>query len=66
MNLLMINVGQLDRILRFALGAGLIGWGLYTQNWWGAIGLVPLLTASLSTCPLYTLLGMSTCPIKKA
>ncbi|MDE1929332.1 MAG: DUF2892 domain-containing protein, partial [Burkholderiales bacterium] len=33
---------------------------------WGWIGLVPLLTGALSFCPLYTMLGMSTCPMKKA
>jgi hypothetical protein len=33
---------------------------------WGWIGVVPLLTAALGSCLLDTMLGMSTCPIKKA
>ena len=33
---------------------------------WGWIGLVPLATAALGFCPLYTVLGFSTCPMKKS
>jgi hypothetical protein len=29
------------------------------------IGIVPLLTGLLGTCPLYSILGVSTCPMKK-
>lgn len=29
---------------------------------WGYIGVVPLLTGLVGTCPLYTLLGFSTSP----
>lgn len=31
---------------------------------WGLVGLVPLLTGLLGSCPLYTVVGFSTCPIK--
>ena len=54
------NVGGVDRILRIILGLGLIGWGLYAQNWWGAVGAVPLLTALIGWCPVYLPLGLST------
>lgn len=61
------NVGTLDRILRVVLGIALIALTLAgTIGAWGWIGVVPLLTAALSTCPAYTLLGLSTCPIKRA
>ena len=30
-------------------------------RWLGLVGLVPLLTAGLRFCPLYTLLGIRTC-----
>ena len=60
------NVGGIDKILRIAAGAGLIGAtaaGLLPA--WGYIGIVPLATGLLGWCPAYTLLGLSTCPMKK-
>ena len=32
---------------------------------WGWIGVVPLLTSLFRFCPAYTLIGASTCPMKK-
>jgi hypothetical protein len=64
------NVGNLDRIVRIVIGLGLLVWFFVDQGtgfWHYAklIGIVPLLTAALGTCPLYTVLGISTCPMKK-
>ncbi|MEN8174513.1 MAG: DUF2892 domain-containing protein [Pseudomonadota bacterium] len=42
-------------------GAALVGWGIYAQNWWGAIGLIPLMTAAVSWCPLWGIFRVSTC-----
>jgi len=56
------NVGTLDRLGRIVLGIVLIALvfvGPKTQ--WGWIGLVPLMTGLLRTCPLYSLLGIRTC-----
>ena len=63
------TIGSTDRILRFVLGAGLLVWFFFDQTngaWHYAklIGIVPLLTGLLSTCPLYSVLGISTCPMK--
>jgi hypothetical protein len=59
------NVGGIDRILRIVIGLVLIALTLTgTIGVWGWIGVVPLLTAGLGTCPLYTVLGFSTCPVK--
>lgn len=59
------NVGGIDRILRIVLGIALIALTLTgTIGLWGWIGVVPLATAALGSCPLYTLLGFSTCPVK--
>jgi len=55
------NVGRADRIIRIVIGLVLLGLGLMWGNWWGVIGAVPLLTAIIGWCPLYTLFGMSTC-----
>ena len=61
------NVGGIDRILRVVIGLALIALTLTgTIGVWGWIGVVPLLTAALGFCPLYTVLGFSTCPMKKA
>jgi len=60
------NIGGLDKTLRILIG--LIGISLVffgPQTVWGWIGLVPLLTGAISFCPLYKILGLNTCPIKK-
>lgn len=60
------NVGGLDRMLRVVLGVVLIALTLTgTIGGWGWIGIVPLLTGALGSCPLYTMLGFSSCPLKR-
>jgi len=60
------NEGTLDRTLRALLGIGLLALTA-TGNIgvWGWIGVVPLATAALGWCPLYTMLGVDTCGLKK-
>ncbi len=59
------NVGNLDRILRIVLGVALLALMFMGKiGVWGWIGVVPLLTAGIGFCPLYTVLGFSTCPVK--
>lgn len=63
-----VNVGTIDRALRVLLGLGLLGFALLADSplrWWGLVGLVPLLTAAAGFCPLYALLGISTCPMRR-
>ena len=55
------NVGGADRALRVIAGLVIIGLGLFFQSWWGAIGLVPLLTGAMGWCPLYLPIGFSSC-----
>lgn len=58
------NVGGIDRILRIVLGLVLIGLTLTgTIGVWGWLGVVPLATGLLRFCPLYPLLGISSCPL---
>lgn len=60
------NVGGIDRTLRIVLGIVLLGLTLTgTIGVWGWIGVVPLLTGLAGNCPLYSVLGFSTCPMKK-
>jgi hypothetical protein len=61
-----LNVGGIDRILRIVVGLGLIAWAsLMGGPVWAWIGIVPLATGAIGFCPLYPILGMSTCPMKK-
>ncbi|ALH95739.1 YgaP family membrane protein [Acinetobacter equi] len=56
------NVGNIDRLLRAIIGILLIALTLSgTIGAWGWIGIVPLLSALFSFCPLYTLIGINTC-----
>ncbi|PPE67446.1 YgaP family membrane protein [Caldimonas caldifontis] len=58
-----INVGGIDRILRIAVGLVLIALAATgTVGLWGYIGVVPLLTGLFRVCPLYSLVGINTCP----
>ena len=54
------NEGKIDRILRGAAGVAVIAWGLYAQNYWGAVGLVPLVTAIVGFCPFYAIFKINT------
>ncbi len=59
------NVGGIDRILRIVVGLALVAWAIMGGPVWAWIGIVPLGTGLFGFCPLYPLLGMNTCPIKK-
>jgi hypothetical protein len=63
------NVGPIDRIIRIILGGALLYLALFAQpngyNWIGWLGVIPLLTAVIGNCPLYSILGLSTCPVKR-
>jgi hypothetical protein len=61
------NVGGIDRVLRIVVGLVLVALAATgTVGAWGWIGLVPLATGLVRFCPLYPLLGLSTCPLQKA
>lgn len=64
------NVGGIDRILRIVIGAALLAWFFFDQgsgalHYAKLIGVIPLLTGIIGTCPLYFMLGVSTCPMKR-
>ena len=57
--------GKLDRTLRVILGFILLSLVFVgPQSLWGLVGLVPLATGLIGTCPIYSVLGVSTCPVK--
>ncbi len=55
------NVGKTDRMIRVILGACIIAIGVYLKSWWGAIGILPIITASIGWCPAYLPFGLSSC-----
>jgi hypothetical protein len=58
------NVGGIDKWLRIAAGLALIALGLFGPlGWWGVIGVVPLVTGLMGNCPVYSLIGVNTCPL---
>jgi len=59
------NVGGFDRIARIVAGLALIGLTLAGSiGSWGWIGVVPLVTGLFRFCPIYPLLGFSSCAMK--
>jgi hypothetical protein len=59
------NEGTVDRVLRVVAGAALVSLVFVgPETPWGWIGVVPLVTGLLGNCPVYSLLGISTCPVK--
>ncbi len=61
------NEGNLDRALRIILGLALLSLIFVgPKTLWGLVGLVPLLTGLLGHCPLYKIVGLNTCPLKKS
>ena len=62
-----VNEGTVDKTIRITAGLALIiivGFGM--NSWWGLLGLVPLATGIASRCPMYSVLGISTCKITES
>ncbi|HUX53388.1 MAG TPA: DUF2892 domain-containing protein [Williamwhitmania sp.] len=60
------NVGSADKIIRIVIGVAIAAAGIYYQSWWGLVAIIPLATAFMGSCGLYSLVGISTCKTKKA
>ena len=59
------NVGKVDMIIRVIIGIVIASVGIVYESWWGLVAILPLLTAFINFCPLYTVLGFSTCSAKE-
>ena len=60
-----VNEGTIDRTLRVLLGVALVALA-YTRGWtWAYIGVAPIITGATGICPLYSVLGINTCGMKK-
>ncbi|MGV6807315.1 MAG: YgaP family membrane protein [bacterium] len=58
------NEGNLDRAVRVIAGLVILSLAFIgPQTAWGYIGLIPLVTGLIGFCPLYKVVGLSTCPL---
>lgn len=59
------NIHNIDRGIRIAAGLFLMSlafWG--PSNVWYLLGIIPVATGVVGWCPLYSMLGMSTCKVE--
>lgn len=54
------NIGSVDQIVRWIIGIVIAALGIYYQSWWGLVAIIPIGTALISFCPLYTPFNIST------
>jgi fatty acid desaturase len=60
------NEQMIERAVRLVIGLALISLVFVgPRTLWGLVGVVPLLTGAIGSCPLYTLFGFSTCSMKR-
>jgi len=62
------NVGGIDRVLRIVVGIAVLALFFVLEGnarYWALVGLVPLITGLFRTCPLYSVIGVNTCPMRK-
>ena len=62
------NVGGIDRVLRIVVGIAVLALFFVLEGnarYWALVGFVPLFTGLLRTCPLYSIIGVNTCPMKQ-
>jgi hypothetical protein len=60
-----LNVGGIDKVVRIAAGVALLSLVVLLEGsirWIGLVGIVPLVTGLVGFCPLYSILGINTCP----
>jgi len=51
------KIRSICRPFRIALGAALIGYGIYSGNNWFFLGLIPLIAGLANFCPLCKITG---------
>ena len=57
------NMNTANRVIRVVIGLAIIGAGIYYKNWFGVLGIIPILSAAIGYCPLCC--GGKSCEIKK-
>lgn len=61
-----LNEGSADRILRVVVGIAVLSLAFIgPKTPWAYLGVIPLLTGIVGFCPLYAILGINTCGVRK-
>lgn len=61
------NEHNVERVVRVILGVVVLSLAFVgPKTPWGYLGIIPIATGLLGSCPLYTLLGVSTCPLNES
>jgi hypothetical protein len=61
-----INQAGWDRTLRIVIGLVAISLVFIgPKTMWGLLGIIPLATGVTGSCLLYSVMGVSTCPVQK-
>jgi Inner membrane protein YgaP-like, transmembrane domain len=63
------NVGSVDKAVRIIIALVLFSLYFFLERnlrYIAFIGIIPLLTAFMFWCPLYSIYGITTCPLKKS
>ncbi len=57
------NVGGIDRTLRIMIGSLLLLVSMTSNaiGLWGVLGMIPIVSGFMRFCPLYSIIGVSTC-----
>ncbi len=57
------NVGGIDRTLRIMIGSLLLLVSMTSNaiGLWGVLGMIPIVSGFMRFCPLYNIIGVSTC-----
>jgi hypothetical protein len=62
-NFLVVTEHPVERVVRVLVGIGIVSLVFIgPKTPWGWLGVIPILTGTTGLCPLYTVLGISTCP----
>jgi hypothetical protein len=66
-NFLVVTEHPIERVIRVVIGLAIVSLVFVgPKTPWGWLGIFPILTGATGLCPLYTVLGISTCPKKAA
>ena len=60
------NIGKVDKAIRIIIGVLIAAAGIYLKSWWGLLAILPISTALVNYCGLYSVIGVSTCKMKES